>query len=308
MLKNSQIPTENVTESAAFPRTDLACESVGALNEPYRGAVSEEGEICSVPVSRLEVLNKEGEIETGRKRGSYVTLYCPLMKYLDAEDAENITEALSVLLREFTQKLCGAPVSSATKVLVAGLGNRFITADALGPRAADKVAVTSHVMESGLLDSIGCSSISAVHPGVMGQTGIEAGAMIKGAADYVKPDVVIAIDALAARSTKRLASTIQLSDTGIEPGSGIGNRRSTVNRESIGCPVIAIGVPTVVDCATLVWDALERAGCECGEEMRASLEKERSYFVSPKDGDIICDEVAALIASAINRAYMAEGL
>ena len=164
MLKNSQIPTENVTESAAFPRTDLACESVGALNEPYRGAVSEEGEICSVPVSRLEVLNKEGEIETGRKRGSYVTLYCPLMKYLDANDAENITEALSVLLREFTQKLCGAPVSSATKVLVAGLGNRFITADALGPRAADKVAVTSHVMESGLLDSIGCSSISAVHP------------------------------------------------------------------------------------------------------------------------------------------------
>lgn len=229
MLKNSQIPTENVTESAAFPRTDLACESVGALNKPYRGAVSEEGEICSVPVSRLEVLNKEGEIETGRKRGSYVTLYCPLMKYLDANDAENITEALSVLLREFTQKLCGAPVSSATKVLVAGLGNRFITADALGPRAADKVAVTSHVMESGLLDSI-------------------------------------------------------------------------------GCPVIAIGVPTVVDCATLVWDALERAGCECGEEMRALLEKERSYFVSPKDGDIICDEVAALIASAINRAYMAEGL
>ena len=156
---------------------------------------------------------------------------------------------------------------------------------------------------------IGCAHLCAVHPGVMGQTGIEAAAMIKGAADYVKPDLVIAIDALAARSTKRLCATIQLSDTGIEPGSGIGNRRSAVNQETIGYPVMALGVPTVVDCATLVFDSLSRAGIKNLEgELYDSLNEGRDFFVSLRDSDIIAEEISKILATAINRAFLCEGL
>ena len=316
MLKNSQLNEDNPPSAPASasrssspcPRTDLACESPGAVNSDAAGTKVQNRQISGIQISCLEVLSEAGEAATGRRRGTYVTLYCPLMKYMDCEESENITEALAAMLREMTEKLCGAPVGRSTRVLVAGLGNRFITADALGPRTADKLAVTGHMMESGLLDAIGCSSLCAVHPGVMGQTGIEAFAMIKGAAEYARPDVVIAVDALAARSTRRLASTIQLSDTGIEPGSGIGNRRGAVNRESIGCPVIALGVPTVVDSATLVGDALEKAGCDDMGRLREVLEQEKSFFVSPKDGDVICDEVSSVLAAAINRAFQTEGL
>ena len=143
----------------------------------------------------------------------------------------------------------------------------------------------------------------------MGQTGIEAAAMIKGAADYVRPDVVIAVDALAARATKRLCATIQLSDTGIEPGSGIGNRRGAVNRETIGFPVIALGVPTVVDCATLVYDTLEKAGSLTSvPELSGALEEERNFFVSLRDSDTVSEEISGILAGAINRAFFAEGL
>ena len=133
--------------------------------------------------------------------------------------------------------------------------------------------------------------------------------MIKGAAEYVKPDVIIAVDALAARATKRLCATVQLSDTGIEPGSGIGNRRGAVNRETVGFPVIALGVPTVVDCATLVYDTLSKAGIdELSKELDPVLSEERSFFVSLRDSDIVSEEISAILAGAINRAFMTEGL
>ncbi len=304
-MKNSQFHNNN---STVCPRTDLACESIGAKPVDTEGAKLSDFDVCGVPVSRLFVKNKAGEKATGRRCGTYITLYCPTIKYLEADEEDSITEALSTMLRQLTAELCHKPVSSTTKVLVAGLGNRFITADAIGPRTADKVAVTGHMTGSKLFEAVGCSYISAVHPGVLGQTGIEAAAMIQGAAEYVRPDVVIAVDALAARSTDRLASTIQLSDTGIEPGSGIGNRRGAVNRETIGFPVIALGVPTVVDSATLVYDALETAGVGHSNELDRVLQNQRSFFVSPRDSDVISDCVSNLLAGAINRAFFAEGL
>lgn len=286
--------------SHPVPRTDLALENAGKSDE------LREYSICGIKISEQTVLESEQET---RKPGRYVTLHCPVIKYLDPEESEGITEALSETLRDFCKRLTGKEVDSNTKVLVAGLGNRFITSDALGPRTADKIAVTGHMMgKNGFLSSLGCSSISAVHPGVMGQTGIEAVAMIKGAAEYVKPDVIIAVDALAARAVSRLAATVQITDTGIEPGSGIGNRRGAVNRETTGFPVISVGVPTIVDSATLVYDALTKAGFDDGWESLDRVLSDGKFFVSMRDSDVVTDEVSSLLANAINRAFFAEGL
>ena len=285
-------------EKTALPRTDLALET-RRESDTFR-----EYTLCGVKVSEQRVC-EAGE----RKRGRYVTVNCPVIKYLDPDITENLTEALSLIIRDFCRNLTGKEVDRETKVLVAGLGNRFITADAVGPRTADRIAVTGHMTgKDGLLSSLGCSSISAVHPGVLGKTGIEAVAMIRGAAEYVKPDVIIAVDALAARDVGRLCSTVQITDTGIEPGSGIGNRRGAVNRETTGFPVIAIGVPTIVDSATLVYDALTKAGIDEGGEALDKVLSDGKFFVSMRDSDVVTDEVSSLLASSVNRAFFAEGL
>lgn len=286
-----------MSEKKHIPRTDLALENA------KRGDEIREYTLCGVGISEQNIRGG------GKRQGRYVTLRCPVIRYLDIDESDSITEALSTVLRDFCERLTDKKVDSRTKVLVAGLGNRFITSDALGPRTADKIAVTGHMMgENGVLRNVGCSSISAVHPGVMGQTGIEAAAMIKGAAEYVKPDVIIAVDALAARAVDRLAATVQITDTGIEPGSGIGNRRGAVNRETMGFPVISVGVPTIVDSATLVYDALEEAGLSDGWERLGEVLSHGRFFVSMRDSDIVTDEVSTLLANAINRAFFAEGL
>lgn len=281
----------------AQPRTDLALECGRATDEV------KEYEICKMKVWEQRVTHGAA------RHGRYITVRCPVMRYLEFEEKDRISEAISIILRDFCRSLTGKEVGRDTKILVAGLGNRFITADALGPRTADRIVVTGHMTgEGGILKGFGCSSISAVHPGVLGQTGIEAVAMIRGAAEYVQPDVIIAVDALAARDVGRLCATVQITDTGIEPGSGIGNRRGAVNRETTGFPVIAIGVPTIVDSATLVYDALEKAGMSImGEELDRVL-SDGKFFVSMRDSDVVTDEVSAVLASAINRAFFAEGL
>ena len=294
-----------------LPRTDLAYESIDT-NAPANGTEYKEYDLCSLKVSELKVISKEGEDATGRKKGNYITLHCPVMRSLSEEEEFSITDAVSSLLKDLTEKITEREITSDTRVLIAGLGNRFISADSIGPRTADKITVTEHMQGTDhekLFNLIGCSRISAVHPGVMGQTGIEAVAMIKGAADYVKPHVIIAIDALASRATDRLCSTVQLCDTGISPGSGIGNRRGAVCRETVGYPVIAVGVPTVVDCATLVYDALTRAGVDKLDcDIDTALSKERAFFVSLKDSDILSEEISTLLSCAINRTFNCEGL
>lgn len=274
-------------------RTDLALETAA------KGARISEERLCGLRISRL----------TGEGGEKYVTLHCPPMRCLEGDVSDAIADAVAYLLREFCRELTGREVDGETRVLVAGLGNRFITSDALGPRTADKVAVTGHMMgNDGLLNALGCSSISAVRPGVMGQTGIEAAAVIKGAAEHIRPHVIIAVDALAARGVNRLAATVQISDSGIRPGSGIGNCRGAVNRETMGFPVIALGVPTIVDSATLVLDALEAAGMASPPEELWRVISDGSFFVSLKDCDIVTDEISSLLADGINRAFNAEGL
>lgn len=312
-MKNSHIISywDDSSERSSPFRTDLACESINK-NRNAAGTSYKEYRVSGIPVSELLVETKEGEKSTGRRCGRYVTVHCPVIRSLPDDTKEDLTDALSSIISSFTERITGKEITSGTKVLVAGLGNRFISADSIGPRTADKIAVTAHVKASDhkeLFDLIGCSSICAVHPGVMGQTGIEAAAMIKGAAEHFSPDVIIAVDALAARATKRLCATVQLCDTGIEPGSGIGNRRGAVNSQTIGYPVIALGVPTVVDCATLVYDALKSAGIDESDEVLSKrLSKEQSFFVSLRDSDVVSEEISAILANGINRAFFAEGL
>ncbi len=312
-MKNSQdfLHFSSRGDTNALPRTDLACESV---NVPLAGdgAAYREYSVSGIAVSELFITGKEGEAQHQKKAGRYVTVHSSPIAALDDGEAEALTDAIASLLVSFTEGATKRRVSAKTKVLVAGLGNRFLSADSIGPRTADKIAVTAHMQNSPhreLFDLIGCSSISAVHPGVMGQTGIEAAAMIKGAADYARPDVIIAVDALAARSARRLCATVQLSDTGIEPGSGIGRRRCAVDRETMGYPVIALGVPTVIDCATLIFDALERYGKGLDRKRLSRIFKEEEdLFVSPKDCDIVSEKISSLLAAAINRAFLCEGL
>lgn len=287
------------------PRTDLACES----SKPYEnvpGTIYREWEKFGIRITQLQVLNGEGERNTGQIQGRYTTLYCPIIRYWENEQIEQVSAILGALLRDYAYQSLGVKPGPATTVLIAGLGNRFITADAVGPRTADKISVTSHMMEADLCDRVGCCRISAIHPGVKGQTGIEAAAIVQSAAAAAAADIVVAVDALASRSTERLAATIQITDTGIRPGSGIGSRLRGIDRDTIGCPVIAVGVPTVVSSATLVYDALEKAGgTKTSEQLQGVLQEGENFFVSPRDSDIIVEEVSSLLSKGINKAFFA---
>lgn len=279
-----------------FSRSDLACERTGtvALSEESRsGTRTEEG---------FTVAETVIEGDERYPSGKYVTVNIGKI-WLESDD--RLQACVKVLAREleaFAREYTKDVPSEDRCIMIAGLGNRFITADSLGPLTVDKLTVTKHMMgDGGIFDSMGCSRLCAVQPGVLGQTGIEAAEIIRGAAAAAKPHVIIAIDALAARSTKRLASTVQISDGGIRPGSGIGNKRVAINRDTVGYPVIAVGIPTVVDSSTLVWDALEQANIDdISPELHKVLENGRSFFVSPKDSDIISDELSSLLADTVS--------
>lgn len=280
-----------------YSRSDLACERQSAdtaSDSTKQLTRTKEG----FTVTEL-VIDADGDYPAGR----YVTVSIGKIWLEDDSRIDACREMLASELSAFVKFHTQGKSANELCLMIAGLGNRFITADSLGPLTVDKLTVTKHVMgDGGIFDSMGCARLCAVQPGVLGQTGIEAAEIIKGAVEAAKPDAVIAVDALAARSTERLATTVQISDSGIYPGSGIGNKRIAVNKESIGCPVIAVGVPTVVDSSTLVWDALEKAGIEnIAPSLHRVLENGRSFFVSPKESDIISEEISSLLADTICR-------
>ncbi len=290
----------NFMKESGFIRTDLAAEAGQGVNiENVRGISYTEHPTSVGSVSDMTISSEEGSSIIGKPVGRYITLDLGRLWLLDDPAREEASEVISGYITEL------APTGDKT-VLVVGLGNRDVTPDSLGPRTVDGVIVTRHIREYNgeLFDRIGQQVTAALAPGVVGQTGIETLELIRGAVERVKPDVVVAIDALAARSVDRLGCTVQLSDTGIAPGSGIGNRRREINRTSIGVPVIAIGVPTVVDSSTLVYDALGKAGIEdIDRPLREVLENGRSFFVSLKESDLAVAESARVISSALNKAF-----
>lgn len=284
--------------------TDLACEAEAVHDKGKNGTDYREETINGYKVARLAVKDKIGENATGKKIGNYITIFSEMICNIDGEKLEALTSLVSNELGALSHTLLQKKPSC---VLVAGLGNREITADSIGPKTVDRLTVTRHLKlhNQKLFESFSKVPLCAVAPGVLGQTGVETAEMIKGVCDYAEPELVIAIDALAARSTARLGATVQISDSGIFPGSGIGNRRSEISRDSLGIPVIALGVPTVVNSSTLVYDALKKAGySEINDSIEKVLHEGESFFVSPRQSDMISDKVAILLSGAIDELFL----
>lgn len=301
-------------------RTDLAIETAEVLTKErsskIEGVTVENTETGrdDITLSWVKITSEKGAETMSRPIGSYITLESAAIKENDAEAHERIIELLGDALAKLLD------LKEDSSIMVVGLGNRNVTPDALGPKVISKILVTRHIRET-LPEQIDSSvrAVSAVSPGVMGITGIETGEIIKGIARRINPDVIIAIDALAARRASRINTTIQLSDTGVSPGSGLGNMRMVLNRETMGIPVIAVGVPTVVDAATLINDTMDSLIDELmrqsktGSEfysMLSRLDKEEKYrliteiadnmFVTPKEVDAVVERLANIISNAIN--------
>lgn len=274
-------------------RTDLAMESHQLWQESagkttkLPGVRAREEKNGLFPVSRVEVLDREGEKALGKPVGRYVTV--DLRPYFENR-LERFEPAVEVLAEELM-----ALLPEEGPVFVAGLGNAAMTPDAIGPQAVGHLLITRHLKE--VLPDF--RAVSGAAAGVLGTTGLEAAEWVRGMAERVKPAAVIVIDALAARGMERLCATVQLSDTGIIPGSGVGNRRMALNRETMGVPVISVGVPTVVDALTLAADLLGAGGKEIPKELER---RGRSLFVTPKDVDEQISELSKVVGYGIDLA------
>ncbi|HLR80609.1 MAG TPA: GPR endopeptidase [Bacillota bacterium] len=260
-----------------FPvRTDLAIEAKDMYVEKDRtregklsGVTVKEHEKLGIQISRVTI-NEEGERRLGKKAGSYVTIYADGVKTQDTKRQENAAKILAAELEQLIQK---NDIPQDGQGLLVGLGNWNVTPDALGPMTIEKILVTSHLFTLNHESvSEGYRSVKAIAPGVMGVTGMETSNIIQSIVEKFKPDFVIAIDALASRSIERINETIQLSDAGINPGSGVGNRRKELSKDTLGVPVLAIGVPTVVDAVTITSDTIDYLLKHLGKEWR---EKDR---------------------------------
>lgn len=282
-------------------RTDLAMESI--YTHENEGITQSEETHDDVTVTRISITTKEASDLVGKPMGNFITLESDTFSDSDPKQLEQN----ATILAEELKKLLPQNIE---KILVIGLGNRNITPDALGPCVLDRVMVTNHVMQ--YLNTEGESdfhAVSAISPGVMGITGMETVEIVKGVVARYQPSVVIAIDALCAAAPGRMFSTIQLTDTGIHPGSGVGNRRDGLNKETLGVPVIAIGIPTVVDSNAIVHTALTNFfqvndSLDEAENMIQGMLKhvDGRFFVSPKDIDNLIAKSSRVVAGGINLA------
>lgn len=235
---------------------DLAVEAHdilrGESEQKIPGVRMEEERLNSINVTTITIENEQGVQEMGKPQGQYITIDAPELRQNNYDIHKDITEILSQKLQRLMN------LNDNTSVLLVGLGNWNATPDALGPQVIDKSLVTRHLFEYSPTELNGkLRKVSAIAPGVLGLTGIETAEIIRGIAEHVKPDLIIAIDALAAGSLDRIGTSIQLADTGINPGSGIGNKRTQINQDTMGCKVIAIGVPTVVNAAIIAHKCLD---------------------------------------------------
>lgn len=276
---------------------DLYCETMPAPGMPD-GVRSSEKDVCGMHVFTVEILNENGSEIIGKPVGKYVTID---LEPLFANTDHAFQEAVDVISGELSSFL---PSNGESPLLVAGLGNRAITPDALGPIAVENVLATRHLLRQMPEQFSMLKPVTAVAPGVLAMTGIESGEMLTGIAGKITPGALIAIDALAARRTERLCKTVQISNTGIVPGSGVGNHRFAINTKTMHIPCIAVGVPTVVDAATLAADILD--DLQISYEATPLYEKYGQTFVTGKEIDRQVAACAKVIGYAINRAAQPE--
>ena len=306
-------------------RTDLALEAREKFDEDnveIKGVrLEEEQATPDIHISSVIIETENGAKAMGKPKGSYVTLEAPNM----IDEDEGYHREISIQLSKVLKRLF--PQKEDFTTLVVGLGNRAVTPDSLGPRVVDNLCMTRHIIKEFGRYVIGDSchkSVSSIVPGVMAQTGIESMEIVRGITKETNPDIIIAVDALAARSTRRLNRTIQITDTGINPGSGVGNHRHALNGESMGIPVIAVGIPTVVDAATIVIDTMNNlleAMSQAEQLRRISNSYEKldmmekyelvhelltpqlnTLFVTPKDVDEAVKRLSFTVSEGINLA------
>ncbi|MGN0308604.1 MAG: GPR endopeptidase [Lachnospiraceae bacterium] len=295
-------------------RTDLALEArefVEDANGSLHGVIVEEYDAkgAEIHVTRVSITTKNGAKLLGKPIGTYVTLEVPGLTEIgeNSDVGENHHEVAAEISRHLSALL--PKIGESVSVLVVGLGNREVTADALGPAVVEHLCITRHMIKEygkSAFSQENLTMVSSMVPGVMAKTGMETAEMVAGIVRETEPDAVIVIDALAARSTKRLNRTIQISNTGIHPGSGVGNHRSAITQEVLGIPVIAMGVPTVVDAATIVQDALQRMHRELQEAAflkardSVALTELNNMYVTAKDIDATIKRLSFTLAEALN--------
>lgn len=304
-------------------RTDLASER----RDIYQKANKVEGEINGIEsakeeinenlkVERVKITNEEGEKAIGKPIGTYITIDIKKLKLAQDEDIEKSAETLANELRN----IIDSHIDKQGEVLVVGLGNIYVTPDSLGPKVINEIEVTRHIINY-LPQYVeeGTRMVSAISPGVLGTTGIETVEILKGIVDNINPKLVIVIDALASRSIERISSTIQVSDTGIVPGAGVGNTRTEISQKTLGIPVVAIGIPTVVETAVLVNDCLDLFIQKLQEEAKSNdylnqIKQEDNYeeikealvpndynlIVTPKEIDDLIENMAEVVSKGIN--------
>lgn len=304
-------------------RTDLASErrdlyrKANSVENEVKGIESEKEEINqNISVERVKITNEEGEKAIGKPIGNYITIDIKNLRIAQDEDIEKYSNILSNELK----KLIDAHVDKQGEILVVGLGNIYVTPDSLGPKVINDIEVTRHIIKY-LPQYVeeGTRMVSAISPGVLGTTGIETVEILKGIVDNIHPKLIIVIDALASRSIERISSTVQLSDTGIVPGAGVGNKRTEISELTLGVPVIAIGIPTVVETAVLVNDALDLFISKLQDEAKSNnylneLKTQDNYeeikevlmpgdynlIVTPKEIDDLIENMTEVVAQGIN--------
>ena len=282
-------------------KIDLALEAKELAEGPaakttrLSGVKAQEDTAFGFPLTRVEIINQEGERALGKPRGTYLTLDLPELPR-EREEILRAARGVAAML----ESLPTLPTEGS--VLVAGLGNRRVTPDAIGPRTTEFLLVTRHLVENLPQTFSALRPVSALAAGVAGSTGMESGELIGAVVKKLKPACLIAVDALAARRQERVCRTVQVSDTGIVPGSGVGNARMALDKKSLGIPVIAVGVPTVVDAATVAVNVLEEAGLPLPEDCAALHGQGARLFVTPDGIDRQIRELSALLAQAVSLA------
>lgn len=298
-------------------KTDLALEvreSFPRNNVEIQGVVLEKHyeETAKAHITTVQIQDDRGSRAMGKPKGCYVTIESEDMPKEEVDKEELllcICSELEKMVHDLRQK----------SVLIAGLGNRQVTSDSLGPRMAECIFVTRHLgreLGSWFMEENEYGEVSAIAPGVMAQTGMEAVEILQGIVKKTHPDLVIVVDALAARSMSRLCTTIQITDTGISPGSGIGNHRKALSKESLGVPVVAVGVPTVVDARTIISDHLEKVLSKQGyseDEIEKFIkevfhEEMENLYVTPKNIDESVNVIAKDLAKVFNHCFQKKSL